>query len=318
MLGPSRIALVRAVVQQYRRREDGSSIMDSHYTRPENLWDHLQMAQELSVLREGLTPDRRTLLDAFLVRSFQGFLARGTALPAPDREHLFHAARTVYQDVDPQVVLAATDGAVHMLPYAALLDGDMSIFSDQSRGVTTVELVDDVMRLEAPVSAVWRPGLEIGRLRGTVTSLSVRGELVDISGTVRVTGAPALVHLPVRVLLRLRGASVTVPATLTPEDGAAALTVSRFVASVPLRSLRPGTFALRLVLDHGEAQRSGRLSVGEIAVPSWTTGGTRLTVGQTEDGAAQLAIEPEVSAQAPPTASRGVRGALGRLRWRNR
>lgn len=317
LLGPSRIALVRAVVQLYRRREDGSSIMDSHYTRPQNTWDHLHVVQELSVLREGLTPDRRTLLDAFLVRSFQGFLARGAALPAHQREQLFHEARAVYADVDPQLVLAATDGAVHMLPYAALLEGDLTMFSDPSRGVTKVDLGDELMRLEAPVSAIWRRGLAIGRLRGAVTSLTVRDGLVEISGTVRVTGAPALVDLPVSVMLRLRGASVTVPATLSHEDGAAALTVSRFSARLPLSSLRPGKSALRLVLDDGEGQRSGRLSVGEMAGHSCTARGLLLTVGQTEDGAAQLAIEPDTSAEAPSAGLRAVRGALGRLTRRS-
>ena len=291
LLLPSRLAVLRHVVQRYRRRDDGTSIMDGHYTRIENTWDHLSVIQRLAELRPQLDEDRVALLNAFLVRSFQGFLARAALLPRSEAEGLFFAARQVYHGVPPSLVLEMTDGAVHALPYRAVLTDDLTSFLDPTRGVKAFDLSGTRLRLDVEVEPPWSAALELGRLRGVVTGLDVEGDDLVVSGTVRVSGSPSLEVLGAQVCLRLRGAAVTVPVHLTPEEGAAALTVSRFVARVPTSRLQAGHLALRVVLAEGEAQRSGRMALDPVSSRTVTTpDGLRVTAALDDHGAAVLTV----------------------------
>lgn len=291
LLGQSRVAVLRHVVQRYRRRADGTSIMDSHFTRVQNTWDHLVVIETLAALRPQLERERVALLDAFLVRSFQGFLARAaTALPRPQAEQLFSRARQVFVGVPPSLVHEMTDGAVHALAYRAVLVDDVASFVDPSRGIKGLDLTDAELRLDAQVEPAWEGALQLGRLRGVLTGLDVDGDEIVLHGTVRVGGAPSLAHLGTAVLLRLRGAGVTVPVALSPEKGPAALTVSRFEARVDAGQLHPGTFALRVVLTEGSTQRSGRITVDVSGPLSVMAANTSFTAHRDEDGAALLTV----------------------------
>lgn len=307
LLGPSRVSVLRHVVQHYRRRGDGTSIMDSHFTRSQNTWDHLLVVERLAALRPGLDQERVNILNSFLVRSFQGFLARATSLPRAQAKNLFVSARQVFDGVPPSLVLEVTDGAVHALAYRAVLNDDVDSFLDPSRGVDGLDLTGSgSLRLKAQFETPWDTALQLGRLRGVVNNIDVDGQQAILRGTVRVSGSPSLAVLGTQVLLRFRGAGVTVPVSLTPEDGSAALTVSRFEARVDLSLLRPGTFSLRIVLADGGEQRSGRISLdasGPLAVT--TLAGHRLTVSSGEEGAAVLTMADSEGAPAEPRRSMG-------------
>jgi hypothetical protein len=128
-------------------------------------------------------------------------------------------------------------------------------------------------------------------LRAVVTGLDVDGHDLVVSGTVRVSGSPSLAILGAQVMLRLRGAGVTVPVHLISEEGAAALTVSRFVARVPTSRLQEGDVALRVVLAEGEAQRSGRMAFDPLSSQTVTTPeGLRITATLDDSGAALLTV----------------------------
>ena len=313
LLDRSRVTVLRRVVQQYRRRADGSSIMDGHYTREQNTWDHLLVVQTLASLRDTLPEARAALLDAFLVRSFQGFLARASALPRAKAEKVFAAARGVFGAVSPELVVEMTDGAVHALAYRAVLVDDLDLFLDPSRGASGIDLTGDGLRLLAEVEPPWTTTVDLGRLRGRLSSMTTDGAEVVFRGSVRVSGAPALSTLPTTVLLRLRGAGLTVPTTLESAPGAAALTVSLFTARVPLDDLLVGQFSLRVVLEQGESQRSGRVALPSPEPVDLAAEGLTLRLALDPDGAAVLEVAEDRSP--PPPAGRardGVRRLVSR------
>ena len=51
LLDARTLAVVPAVVQRYRKRDAADSIMDAHFTRVGNYWDHLQVVEHLAALR---------------------------------------------------------------------------------------------------------------------------------------------------------------------------------------------------------------------------------------------------------------------------
>jgi glycosyltransferase involved in cell wall biosynthesis len=290
VLGPARITILRSVVQRYRRRSDGSSIMDQRYTRAKSTWDHLQVVEHLNSLRERIEADRALILDRFLVRSFQGFLARAFLLPEADRSELYRRVREVYAGVEPRTVLEAAEAAVHVLPYAAVLDDDPVMFAQAGRRVSEVRGDESGLRLVAPTRPLWRDAMTVGRLRGSVGGMSLTRDFAVLTGSIRLTGAPALVDLPVSVSLRARGAGLTVPMALERALGDNALTVSEFTVRLPLDELADGTHDLRAVLEltAGE-QRSGRLRV--VSSTTVTRRGRTLALGASADGAAQLTVQ---------------------------
>ncbi|WP_460445737.1 glycosyltransferase [Angustibacter aerolatus] len=305
LLGPSRLAVLREVAQGYRRRGDGTSIMDNHFLREQNTWDHLQVVERLATLRPTLPPERVALLDAFLVRSFQGFLARAWALPAEAAQQLLTRARAVYASVDPELVVDLTDGPVHALPYRAVLADDLAGLRDPAGSATGLDLSEpDAVRLRVQVDPPWDRALSLGRLRATADAVVVDGADLVLRGTVRLAGAPALHLLGAPVSVRLRGAGRTVPAVLSPAAGAEALQTCRFEARVPLAELPLGTAALRVVVTDGEHQRSGRMALAEGAERRATgPDGRVVRSGADAEGAAQVSIEPPP----PPPPGRSAR-----------
>ncbi len=270
--------------------------MDGHYTREQNTWDHLLVVQSLASLREELPPDRVALLNAFLLRQLPRVCGQGASLPRDGAERPFAASRAIFAPIAPRLVLDLTDGAVHALAYRALMIGDLDLFLDPARGIVGLDLSSDGIRLVAPAEPPWDEVLVLGRLRSELTSIEVdRGDLV-LGGTVRVSGSPALAILPAEVMVRLGGAGITVPARLEPADGAAAVTVSTFEARVPLGRLTDGQFDLRIVLQDGEAQRSGRMALHDSASHPVVHEGLRLNALVNAEGAAAL----EVAGVRPP------------------
>ena len=128
MLLAPRFLLIGDVVDRYRKRADGRSVMDSHFTRLENYIDHLWVIEILSQMLPRIREGRRPLLQQFIVRSFQGFLRRAPGrLPAGVGLY-FLRCREVIGTIPPKVIAMATADADHRAGYVALLENDMESY----------------------------------------------------------------------------------------------------------------------------------------------------------------------------------------------
>lgn len=288
MLLTPTVAIVRSVVQGYRRVPGGGSVMDGQFVREQNTWDHLSVLETLVRWRPGLTPARRVLLDGFLVRSFQGYLARAARLDEPAAREVFRRARSLYADVDPDLVLRMTSGAVHALAYRAVVEDDLAAFLDPGRRVLGFDLGGEGARLSVPgIEPSWDGALAVGRTRAHVSGMVRAGDRLVVRGTARVQGSPALADLPPCLSVRLRGASITAPATVERITGPDALTVSAFTVELPVDGLPDGRFDLRMVLSAvaGQGQRSARSEPPEGPVVCRLPGRRRAVLTGSDTGA---------------------------------
>ena len=185
MLRARRFVLVGDVVHRYRKRAEGGSVMDSHFTRLANYFDHLQVIETLSGMIPRLSPRRRPLMQAFIVRSFQGFARRAPGmLPAEDLPGFFGRARAVVAGIPPAVIEEATADADQRMGYVAMLEDDL-------RGYREL----DSIGLTANRKALYR---------GLATSSREREELLRTGATRAWLDDLNSTELGIRARLRLR------------------------------------------------------------------------------------------------------------------
>jgi hypothetical protein len=252
MLESAAITLVPQVVQRYRVRP--GSIMDSHFTRRQNYFDHLQVVEHLARLRPDLDAARQSVLDAFLVRSMQGFVLRASELGQRSPEFVERAA-AVYANIPTSAFFGATASINHRLAYAALMSGDAAALAASPSPVRRVFAYEGLLFAGDgdDDGAAPDPLTRVGALVATLDSLDVDADTVTARGTVRVNGVVPVHQLPVRVSFRLRGAGRTVTADLDPSpDGATTIWRARWATS----EVADGAFATRIVLETATGQAS--------------------------------------------------------------
>ncbi|KQX61964.1 hypothetical protein ASD06_15645 [Angustibacter sp. Root456] len=243
MLRSPTVTFVPDVVQLYRRR--AGSIMDAHFEREQNFFDHLQVVEHLVGLRPELTPERQAVLDAFLARSMQGFLLRGAQLDEQRARELFTRCGAVYRQVSTEAIFSATRTLQHRLAYSAVIRGDWDDYVTASEPVRSVWAHDGVLYAGQPADEP-DPLARAGAVIATVDDVEVTGDRAVLRGTVRIKGTAPVHELNVSVSLRLKGAALALPAELRPTDDrkSTAWQVSTAHVSIP-----PGTHDPRVVLD---------------------------------------------------------------------
>lgn len=252
MLRSPSVTLVPDVVQLYRRR--AGSIMDAHFEREQNFFDHLQVVEHLVGLRPNLPAERQAVLDAFLARSMQGFLLRAAQLNPQRARDLFTRAGMVYRQVDTEAIFSSTRTLQHRLAYSAVIRGDWEDFLAAAKPVRSVWAHDGVLYAGEPAPSP-DPLARAGAVIATTDELEVTGDQLMLRGTVRVKGTAPVHELKVSVSLRLKGAGMTLPAQIGPTDDGRS--TSWQVTTAP-QLIPPGDYDARVVLDTGE----GAISAG--------------------------------------------------------
>lgn len=259
MVTSQRLVLVGDVVHRYRKRPEGGSIMDSHYTRLDNFWDHLKVIETLGAELDAVAPARRPLLEAFIARSFQGFAWRApTSLPADRQSEFFQRTRAVVGRLSPEVLLLATRDATERAAYVTMLEDDLGSFRHLPTLLERLVAHDGHLYLDVPTSSVERRELlRLGRTRAHATGLSASRTEISFDLAVRVQGALRLAEALEGVQVQLRrevdAEPVTRPVQLHPGPGHDL--VSRVCVSRP--ALVSGSYELRLVFATTTG-RSGR------------------------------------------------------------
>jgi glycosyltransferase involved in cell wall biosynthesis len=223
MLWAERIFLVGEVVYRYRKRDDGGSVMDSHYTRMGNYWDHLQVIEELNAMRPRFSPTREPLMQAFIARSFQGFSWRApSVLPTGRLREFFDRAAAVVGALDPEAIMAGTRGPRERAAYVTMREHDFASFERLDDLCDTIAAHDGDLYLGVPASPASLPMLQLGATRALATELSADRTGVRIRIRLRLLGTERPGPSVARTMMRaLSGEDVVFGAGVewTAEDG---------------------------------------------------------------------------------------------------
>ncbi|MFT3860238.1 glycosyltransferase family 2 protein [Micropruina sp.] len=316
MLLTERLFVVGDVVHRYRKRAEGGSVMDGHFSRVDNYWDHLQVIESLHAMRPGFSPAREPLMQAFIARSFQGFSWRApSVVPAHRLEEFFTRASAVIRTLQPAIITTATRHPGERVAYVAMLEGDYVSFENLGRLRRTIVAHQGDLHVGVPASPAHLPLLRLGATRALVTEVGSDAAGVRLRIRLRIRGfarpGPALPRTTLRAMAG--GAEAFgVAVAWTAEDGRESL--GEVFLPWPLIG-DGGAYELRLHFRTatGAAARWLRLPGDGPAERLGPRRGTYAELGLTDghEGRAVLTIEPTLRLRAQRLLGR-VRRAVPR------
>lgn len=298
MLAAPKFALVGEVVHRYRKRAEGDSVMDSHYTRLANYFDHLQVIEELNELRPSLSPGRERLLQAFIARSFQGFSWRAPrVLAAEQLPEFYERARPVIASLDPAVIIEATRDPSERAGYLTMFTDDYDSFTQLPELSSRIALRGGHLYLDLPTDERYQELIRLSATRALATELAAGPNGVSLAIRLRMRGAvqPGQA-LDQTTLLGITGNDVafTAPVHWVGVDGTESL--GEVVIGWP--KLDAGQVLLRLRFQSGieVAERWLRRPTDQdgqwLASEAVRDRLARLSLDAGEDGKAELQVVP--------------------------
>ncbi|MGN9793401.1 glycosyltransferase family 2 protein [Streptomyces sp. OZ13] len=251
LLMSERIALVDAPVYEYRRRGDGTSVMDTIWDLPQNYADQLMMLEYLAGMRQQLTPYQQETLERFLVRSMQGFLLRAPRVfGESDCRQLFERCRTLYWGITSEQFARSTNDTRHRIPYLALHFGDFELFYRPASVLGSVFGREGDLYIDYPGTSWGLPLTKVtsvpARIEGVVAG---EGGTTVIHGCFSVNGIPDELLAGLELQVWFERSGKTLPAVnhgqahdRPGQEGAV------FSVTVDPREFPSGSFPVRLVL----------------------------------------------------------------------
>ncbi|MFI9285486.1 glycosyltransferase family 2 protein [Streptomyces werraensis] len=295
LLLSERIALVDAPVYEYRRRGDGTSVMDTIWDLPQNYADQLLMLEYLAGMRQGLTPYQQETLERFLIRSMQGFLVRAPQIfGEADCRQLFERCRALYWGITSEQVARSTNDTRHRLPYLALHFADFDLFYRPASVLGPVHGREGDLYVDYPGTSWGLPLTKVSSVPARIEGMTGgEGGTVVLHGSFSVNGIPdpLLGGLDLQVWFERSGR--TLPAVNhgqvqdAPGQGGAVFTVTVDPAQFPA-----GSFPVRLVVCTRGRDVSRPCSVSPALSHRPPVSGSRGSARITADGGnAQLVVE---------------------------
>ncbi len=283
MLQAPELWLVGDVVYRYRKRGDGSSVMDSQFTRIGNYWDHLQVLESLSGLRATVVPGRQHLIDAFITWSFQEYAWRAPrTLPASDLERFFGRAQRLIRTVSPDVLMDSTRDAWERAAYVTMLEDDFATFADLEQHTVRLRTDGHDLSLDVPTSSeATQEMIRVGSTRAWADRLTVGRTEVSFRLRLRIRGARhldrALVGITVRGILdKTTSFEQVVQVAPVHDDGRE----HEGIVRIPRKGLQAGDHRMRIAFQtpDGSVERWVRRPDGDDAEPDERVRGALLAV----------------------------------------
>ena len=281
--------LVVDVVYRYRKRDDGTSVMDSQFTRIRNYWDHLLVVEQLAGLRAAVPADRRRFIDAFIARSFQEYSWRAPqVIPASDLPGFFGRARDLLRTLDPAIVHGATRDAWERAAYVAMLEDDLETFAGLAEHMGRLRTDGHDLYLDLPTSGeVTQAMVKTGGTRAWADRLSLGPTGVTFRLRLRIRGARhlerALEGVAIRGIQDGRTSFEQVVQVAPVDDSGREHEAD---IRIPTKGLRRGDHTMRIVFrtEGGQVERWVRRPDGEDTEPDESVRKGLLTVRLTTRG----------------------------------
>ncbi|TXS38872.1 bifunctional glycosyltransferase/CDP-glycerol:glycerophosphate glycerophosphotransferase [Streptomyces sp. OR43] len=147
MLRSHAVSIVDRPVYYYRGRPDGSSIMDSLWSKPANYWDHLKLNHFLLNMSAGESPEIRRIFQRYVTRTYKGFLCNARNMMGRSQlEQIFPGITAHYEDIPDDVIDEFVTNPAQQLDHYAAKTGNFALFvapEDILENVPLVVHVDD-------------------------------------------------------------------------------------------------------------------------------------------------------------------------------
>lgn len=294
LLTAARIRVIPDVVYNYRKRVSGGSTMDGLFTRIENYWDHLALAERIAELSADLPPARAAVARLYNIRSMQGFLLRAPeVMPENDLARYFAESRRVLSPLDPEEVVEGTHNLHHRIAFLALALDDSSLFVDRwttTRGVTR-RFGKTTLDVGHELTEEWASAMEVLAPRLLIEHVHIEGARALLSGRLELPGVPARTleeSMSVRITTRGRSVTKTSPVRVRRASSTAKpTTVLEWTCEFSAFNLKAGLHALdaHVLTSDGQFTIRARAAVGlqRSSRSRHTKGARLLLVPQAKD-----------------------------------
>ncbi|MFI6942397.1 glycosyltransferase [Streptomyces sp. NPDC050418] len=198
MLRAQGISIVDAPVYYYRGRPDGSSIMDSLWSKPANYRDHLRLNHFLLNYTAEERDEIRHMFHRYVARTYKGFLCNArNVMSRSQLAEMFGDIHRHYAQIPDDVLNEFATNATQQLDHYAAKSGNFELFCDPKPALDSAPLhleIDDegFYRtfsggvLETATARVADPNVVVESVRARDDALVVEGCMafpgMDISG----------------------------------------------------------------------------------------------------------------------------------------
>ncbi|MFE2060590.1 glycosyltransferase [Streptomyces sp. NPDC059446] len=148
MLRAGTISIVDEPVYYYRGRPDGSSIMDSLWSKPANYRDHLRLNHFLLNYTADERADIRHMFQRYVTRTYKGFLCNARNVMARSQlAEMFPDICRHYAQIPDDVILEYATNPAQQLDHYAAKSGNFELFCDPAPALEDAPLaleIDDI------------------------------------------------------------------------------------------------------------------------------------------------------------------------------
>ncbi|WP_078652717.1 bifunctional glycosyltransferase/CDP-glycerol:glycerophosphate glycerophosphotransferase [Streptomyces sp. NRRL F-525] len=145
MLRANSIGLVDRPVYWYRGRPDGSSIMDSLWSKPANYRDHLRLNHFLLDLSAEERPEIRRMFQRYATRTYKGFLCNArNVMGRSQLAEMFPDIHRHYAQIPDDVITEFVTSPAQQLDHYAARTGNFPLFCDPEPALAAAPPIVDV------------------------------------------------------------------------------------------------------------------------------------------------------------------------------
>ncbi|MDN3021497.1 glycosyltransferase [Streptomyces sp. S.PB5] len=145
LLRANAISLVDRPVYWYRGRPDGSSIMDSLWSKPANYRDHLRLNHFLLYYSAEERPEIRRMFQRYATRTYKGFLCNArNVMGRTQLAEMFPDIHRHYAQIPDDVIVEFVTSPAQQLDHYAARTGNFELFCDPEPALATAPPVLEI------------------------------------------------------------------------------------------------------------------------------------------------------------------------------
>lgn len=193
MLRANAISLVDRPVYYYRGRPDGSSIMDSLWSKPANYRDHLRLNHFLLDYTATERADIRHMFQRYATRTYKGFLCNArNVMGRTQLAEMFPDICRHYSRIPDEVILEYATNPAQQLDHYAAKSGNFELFCDPEPALENaplaLEIDDDGFHRTFPGGTRDTRTARVNDPNVVVESVRTRGDVLVVEGCLAFPG----------------------------------------------------------------------------------------------------------------------------------
>ncbi|MFE9254314.1 glycosyltransferase [Streptomyces sp. NPDC006879] len=145
MLRSRAMTIVDQPVYYYRGRPDGTSIMDSLWSKPANYRDHLKLNHFLLAVSAEERPEIKRLFHRYAARTYKGFLCNArNVMGRAQLTEIFPQIEAHYAQIPDEAILEYATTPAQQLDHYAAKCGNLELFLDPARAQESSRLILEI------------------------------------------------------------------------------------------------------------------------------------------------------------------------------